>query len=112
MIPPTTQPAQISPGGQQDLEHVVVLHDNGECYQPPKTLRSGCQLGSNLDHNIIFILEIGPIQFLGLDLIDPQSRLLYFDENVCHGHNVLMMPGIEVQTFLCCQAILYLSSAS
>ena len=29
------------PGGQQDQGHGVVLHDQGEGYQPPITSRSG-----------------------------------------------------------------------
>ena len=34
----------VGPGGQQDQEHGVVLHVQGECYQPPITFRSGSSL--------------------------------------------------------------------
>ena len=33
--------SSVAPGGQQDQEHGVVLHDLGEGYQPPITSRSG-----------------------------------------------------------------------
>ena len=31
----------VGPGGQEDQEHGVVQHVQGEGYQPPKTYRSG-----------------------------------------------------------------------
>ena len=36
---PSTHPG--GPGGQHDQGHGVVLHDQGEGYQPPITCRSG-----------------------------------------------------------------------
>ena len=73
--------------GQQDQGHEVVLHDHdqGEGYQQPKAFRSeSSQVPqgvkevsqfqiSNWDQNPIFLLEVIPIPFLGLDLIDPRS---------------------------------------
>ena len=40
MIPIPIQPKKL-PGGQQDQGHGVVLHDQGEGYQQPKTFRIG-----------------------------------------------------------------------
>ena len=34
-------PYPVGPGGQRDQEHGVVLHVQGEGYQPPITFRSG-----------------------------------------------------------------------
>ena len=45
--------------------HELVLHDQGEGYQQLKNFY--------WDQNPMFLLEIGPIPFLGLDLIDPWS---------------------------------------
>ena len=39
--PPYPSRSSVGPGGQRDQEHGVVLHDQGEGYQPPKTSRSG-----------------------------------------------------------------------
>ena len=36
MIPPPNKPKKL-PGGQQDQGHELVLHDQGEGYQQPKT---------------------------------------------------------------------------
>ena len=38
---PLTHPVIKIPDGQQDQGHGVVLHDPGEGYQEPTTLRSG-----------------------------------------------------------------------
>ena len=39
--PPYPSRWSVGPGGQQDQEHGVVLHVQGEGYQPPITYRSG-----------------------------------------------------------------------
>ena len=75
------------PGGQREQGHGVVLHDKGEGYQQPKAFRSeSSQVPqgvkevsqfqiSNWGENPIFLLELNPMPFLGLDLINPQSSL-------------------------------------
>ena len=40
--PPYPSRWSVGPGGQQDQEHGVVLHVQGECYQPPITSRKKC----------------------------------------------------------------------
>ena len=77
--------AKTIPGGQQDHGHGVVLHNQGKGYQQTKTFRSGSsQLAQvvkevfhfqipDWDQNPIILLVIGPIPFVGLDLIDPRS---------------------------------------
>ena len=54
---------------KHDQGHELVLHDQGE----------GLSTTQNFywDLNPIFLLEIGPIPFLGLDLIDPQSSFVF-----------------------------------
>ena len=39
--PPYPSRSSVGPGGQQDQEHGVVLHDQEEGYQPPKLLEVG-----------------------------------------------------------------------
>ena len=39
--PPYPSRWSVEPGGQRDQEHGVVLHVQGEGYQPPITFRSG-----------------------------------------------------------------------
>ena len=39
--PPYPSRWSVGPGGQRDQEHGVVLHVQGEGYQPPITFRSG-----------------------------------------------------------------------
>ena len=39
--PPYSSRSSVGPGGQQDQEHGVVQHVQGEGYQPPKTSRTG-----------------------------------------------------------------------
>ena len=60
----------------------MVLHDQGEGYQQTKLLEVGvAQVVKEVFHfqipyweqNSIILLVIGPISFLGLDLIDPRS---------------------------------------
>ena len=66
MIPPTHQANKIT---RWIARHEVVLHDQGEGYQQPKTFRGGnssvsqgvkevSKLGPR---DLIFLLEIGPI---------------------------------------------------
>ena len=42
----------------------------------PKLLKWECPKVSQVGQNPIFLLELGPIPFLGLDLIDPWSSLV------------------------------------
>ena len=42
--------SSVGPGGQQDQEHGVVLYDQEEGYQPPKTFRSG---GSQVPQGVL-----------------------------------------------------------
>ena len=65
----------------------MVLHDQGEGYQQTKLLEVGvAQVVKEVFHfqipyweqNSIILLVIGPISFLGLDLIDPRSSFIYF----------------------------------
>ena len=41
MTPPTHQGG---PGGQQDQDHEVVIHDKGEVYQQPISFMSGSRI--------------------------------------------------------------------
>ncbi len=41
MTLPTHPVGPVGPVGERDQEHWVVLHVQGECYQPPETSRSG-----------------------------------------------------------------------
>ena len=52
--------------------------DQGEGYQQPQTFKVEVakHLCPKWDQNPIFLLEIGPIPFLGLDLIDPWSSFI------------------------------------
>ena len=63
-----------------------MLHDQGEGYQQTKLLEVGvAQVVKEVfhfqipywDQNSINLLVIGPIPFLGLDLIDPRSSYFY-----------------------------------
>ena len=97
MIPHPQQAKKI-PGGMQDQGHEVVHHDQREGHQQPISLRSGSgsvpQGVKEVSHlepkfHILVLLEIDPIPFLGLDLIDPRSsyyiitpcRMLFENEN-------------------------------
>ena len=81
--PLATWPKKL-PCGQWDQGYGVVLHDQGEGYQQTKLLEVGvaqvvkevfCFQIPYWDQNSIILLVIGPIPFLGLDLIDPRSSL-------------------------------------
>ena len=39
--PPNPSRSSVGPVGQRDQEHGVVLHAQGECYQPPILSRTG-----------------------------------------------------------------------
>ena len=59
-ITPPTHPG--GTGGQQDQGHGVVLHDHGEVYQQPI-----------FEEVSLYFLGGDPIQYFGLDPIDPRS---------------------------------------
>ena len=47
--PPYPSRWSVGPGGQRDQEHGVVLHVQGEGYQPPITSRTGSTYRSQYD---------------------------------------------------------------
>ena len=55
--PPYPSRWSVGPGGQRDQEHGVVLHVQGECYQPPITFRSG---SSHLPQGFAMTLSTHP----------------------------------------------------
>ena len=100
MISPPTKPKNL-PGGQQGQGHEVVLLDECEDYQQPKTFGSWInsipqgvkevsqfQI-SNWDQNLINLLEIGPIPFLGLSF---------------YNHNLGMQPCYQVLLHVNCKS--------
>ena len=73
MIPPPNKPKKL-PGGQQ-----YQGQDQGEGYLLGVRVAQYLCVSRRCptwDQNSIFLLEIDPIPFLGLDLIDPRSSFL------------------------------------
>ena len=52
--PPYPSRSSVGPGGQRDQEHGVVLHDQEEGYQPPKTSRTeSSQVLGSQEHGVV-----------------------------------------------------------
>ena len=80
--PPYPSRWSVGPGGQQDQEHGVVLHDQEEGHRPPITFRSGSSqvpqgqeevVSMSVEEVSLYLLDGDPITYFGLVPIDPRS---------------------------------------